>query len=367
MSILSRLFRKAATPKYNARQERVESSTLQARKELMGRHLASVESIRHRIDNGELHPPNARLEQMVTRLCNEIGVPIPATFGIVEKTNNDPLNPQPILAANYYAAFRKKNRAFTVSEKAMELPDDELEALVAHELGHAKKNFKIALGDRIVFAGLWARLPMSIMAPISGRITQAGEHEADHIARKHAGPRGFAKLFMRIQSQEHDPKKRDEKWADFIKGASWLGRLTPKPLRRFLGKHVRSHPPTEDRIAMAVPDEAEREQLLQEIQRPAQPGNERQIPQPVVARPRNQRQPEADPRSERRGLNTGHHTEDPRVARQGLNGATAGGERARRPAVIQEPAAGERMPEAEPAVPQVPTPAPAGRSFGPSF
>jgi hypothetical protein len=262
MPLLARYFRNSA--------ERASP----ARRELMERHLGSVESVRHHFDENGRLPQDPRLTKIVEEICTAENIPVPAHVGVVSRTEDG----EEVVTASYYAAFRQKNRVLTVSTKAMQLLDSgdpkdeaELRSLVGHELGHAKENFRTALMDRAIFTGAWLRMPMSIMLLASGSELQPGEHRADKMAIKHGGRHGFARLFMRIQGQERTPKDRDQRWADFVKGATWIGRLIPAPLRRALGRLVRTHPPTEDRIARAVPDQAEQDQLRSELEGASRP------------------------------------------------------------------------------------------------
>ena len=163
-----------------------------------------------------------RLYQMVQRLCDRANLPMPAVYIV------------PTPAANAFATGRDpQHAAVAVTEGIMQiLPEDELEAVIAHELSHIcnRDTLTQAVAATIAGAisflaqmasyGMWfsggrdreggsnpiGLLLTFILAPIAATVIQMGisrtrEFAADAGAAKLTGnPRALARALQRLES-----------------------------------------------------------------------------------------------------------------------------------------------------------------------
>jgi len=170
-----------------------------------------------------LNPQEApQLYAMVQRLCDRAGMPMPKLFVV------------PTSAANAFATGRDpQHAAVAVTQGIVELlPEDELEAVIAHELSHVRNRDtltqavaatiagSIAFLARIVSYSMWfgggsrsdrggnpfGLLLTMILAPVAASVIQMAisrtrEFEADRGSAKLTGnPRALARALQRLES-----------------------------------------------------------------------------------------------------------------------------------------------------------------------
>jgi len=170
-----------------------------------------------------LNPQEApQLYAMVQRLCDRAGMPMPKLFVV------------PTSAANAFATGRDpQHAAVAVTQGIVELlPEDELEAVIAHELSHVRNRDtltqavaatiagSIAFLARMVSFSLWfgggsrsdrggnplGLLLTMILAPVAASVIQMAisrtrEFEADRGSAKLTGnPRALARALQRLES-----------------------------------------------------------------------------------------------------------------------------------------------------------------------
>ena len=170
-----------------------------------------------------LNPQEApQLYAMVQRLCDRAGMPMPKLFVV------------PTSAANAFATGRDpQHAAVAVTQGIVELlPEDELEAVIAHELSHVRNRDtltqavaatiagSIAFLARMVSYSLWfgggsrsdrggnpfGLLLTMILAPVAASVIQMAisrtrEFEADRGSAKLTGnPRALARALQRLES-----------------------------------------------------------------------------------------------------------------------------------------------------------------------
>ena len=170
-----------------------------------------------------LNPQEApQLYAMVQRLCDRAGMPMPKLFIV------------PTSAANAFATGRDpQHAAVAVTQGIVELlPEEELEAVIAHELSHVRNRDtltqavaatiagSIAFLARMVSFSLWfgggsrsdrggnpfGLLLTMILAPVAASVIQMAisrtrEFEADRGSAKLTGnPRALARALQRLES-----------------------------------------------------------------------------------------------------------------------------------------------------------------------
>ena len=170
-----------------------------------------------------LNPQEApQLYAMVQRLCDRAGMPMPKLFVV------------PTSAANAFATGRDpQHAAVAVTQGIVELlPEDELEAVIAHELSHVRNRDtltqavaatiagSIAFLARMVSYSMWfgvrsrsdrggnpfGLLLTMILAPVAASVIQMAisrtrEFEADRGSAKLTGnPRALARALQRLES-----------------------------------------------------------------------------------------------------------------------------------------------------------------------
>jgi heat shock protein HtpX len=205
-----------------------------------------------------------RLYRIVGRLCDRAGLPMPAVYVI------------PTDAANAFATGRNpQHAAVAVTQGIMKLlPEDELEAVIAHELSHINNRDTLTQAVAATIAGaisflaqmlgysLWffggsrdeqgggniiGVLATIILAPIAATIIQMGisrtrEFSADAGAARLTGnPRALARALQRLQaSVKQMPMESNPAFEPL---------LIMNPLAGDWMKNLFStHPSTEDRI-----------------------------------------------------------------------------------------------------------------------
>jgi heat shock protein HtpX len=205
-----------------------------------------------------------RLYRIVGRLCDRAGLPMPAVYVI------------PTNAANAFATGRDpQHAAVAVTQGIMKLlPEDELEAVIAHELSHINNRDTLTQAVAATIAGaisflaqmlgysLWffggsrdegggsniiGVLATIILAPIAATIIQMGisrtrEFSADAGAARLTGnPRALARALQRLQaSVKQMPMESNPAFEPL---------LIMNPLAGDWMKNLFStHPSTEDRI-----------------------------------------------------------------------------------------------------------------------
>lgn len=203
------------------------------------------------------------LYQMVQKLCDRAGLPMPGVYIV----------PSP--AANAFATGRDpEHAAVAVTEGILDiLPEDELEAVIAHELSHiynrdtltqavsATIAGAISFMAQIVSYSMWfsggrddrdgpnpfGLLLTVILAPIAATVIQLGisrtrEFSADAGAAKLTGnPRALARALQRLESNARQmPIEANPAFEPLLIINSFSG--------QFLGNLFSTHPSTEARI-----------------------------------------------------------------------------------------------------------------------
>lgn len=203
------------------------------------------------------------LYQMVQRLCENARLPMPAIYIV----------PSP--SANAFATGRDlEHAAVAVTEGIMQmLPDDELEAVIAHELSHIYNRDTLTQAVAATIAGaisflaqmvsysLWfsggrdqrdganplGLLLTVILAPIAATVIQMGisrtrEFSADAGSAKLTGnPRALARALQRLESGARQmPIDGNPAFEPLLIINSFSG--------QFLGSLFSTHPATEARI-----------------------------------------------------------------------------------------------------------------------
>jgi heat shock protein HtpX len=202
------------------------------------------------------------LYQMVQRLSDRAGLPMPAVY----------LVPSP--AANAFATGRDpEHAAVAVTEGIMRLlPDDELEAVIAHELSHVRNRDTLTqavaatIGGAISFLAqmvsysLWfggrddreggnpfGLLLTVMLAPVAATVIQLGisrtrEFEADAGSAKLTGnPRALARALQRLEASARQVAiGGNPAFEPLLIMNSFSG--------QFLGKLFSTHPSTEARV-----------------------------------------------------------------------------------------------------------------------
>ncbi|MGK7876276.1 MAG: zinc metalloprotease HtpX [Xenococcaceae cyanobacterium] len=204
------------------------------------------------------------LYDMVQRLSTRAGLPMPAIYIV------------PTPAANAFATGRDpEHAAVAVTEGIVNLlPEDELEAVIAHELSHVRNRDTltqavaatiagaISLLAQIVSYSLWftggsrddnggpnplGLLLTIILAPIAATVIQLGisrtrEFEADGGAARLTGnPRALARALQRLESNGRQlPMEGNPAFEPLLITNPFSG--------NFLGNLFSTHPSTEARI-----------------------------------------------------------------------------------------------------------------------
>jgi heat shock protein HtpX len=203
-----------------------------------------------------------QLHQMVQNLCNRANLPMPALYVV------------PSMAANAFATGRDpEHAAVAVTQGIVQmLPEDELEAVIAHELSHiynrdtltqavaATIGSAIAYLAQIASYGLWfsgsrdrnnsnplGLLLTVILAPIAATAIQLGisrtrEFAADAGAAKLTNnPRALARALQRLEASARQmPIEGNPAFEPLLIINSFSG--------QFLGNLFSTHPSTEARI-----------------------------------------------------------------------------------------------------------------------
>jgi heat shock protein HtpX len=203
-----------------------------------------------------------QLHLMVQNLCNRANLPMPALYVV------------PSMAANAFATGRDpQHAAVAVTQGIVEmLPEDELEAVIAHELNHiynrdtltqavaATIGSAIAYLAQIASYGLWfsgsrdrqgsnplGLLLTIILAPIAATVIQMGisrtrEFAADAGSAKLTGnPRALARALQRLEAGARQmPIEGNPAFEPLLIINSFSG--------QFLGNLFSTHPTTEARI-----------------------------------------------------------------------------------------------------------------------
>jgi heat shock protein HtpX len=202
------------------------------------------------------------LYRMVQRLSDRAGLPMPAVYVV----------PSP--AANAFATGRDpEHAAVAVTEGIMRLlPDEELEAVIAHELSHVRNRDTLTqavaatIGGAISFLGqmvsysLWfggqddregsnplGLLLTVMLAPVAATVIQLGisrtrEFEADAgSARLTGNPRALARALQRLEANARQMSiGGNPAFEPLLIMNSFSG--------QFLGKLFSTHPSTEARV-----------------------------------------------------------------------------------------------------------------------
>lgn len=213
------------------------------------------------------------LYRMVQRLSNRANLPMPAVYIV----------PSP--AANAFATGRDpEHAAVAVTEGILNLlPEDELEAVIAHELSHIYNRDTLTQAVAATIAGaisflaqmvsysMWfgggsrdddngsnplGLLLTIILAPIAASVIQMGisrtrEFSADAGAARLTGnPRALARALQRLESSARQmPMTGNPAFEPLLIMNSFAG--------EFLGKLFSTHPSTEARIQQLVKLEQE--------------------------------------------------------------------------------------------------------------
>jgi heat shock protein HtpX len=218
------------------------------------------------------------LYQMVQRLCDRAGLPVPAIYII----------PSP--AANAFATGRDpEHAAVAVTQGILELlPEDELEGVIAHELTHVANRDTLTQAVAATIAGaisflaqmasygLWYSAPSSrdnrsgvnpigllltvVLAPVAATIIQLAisrtrEFSADAgSARMTGNPRALARALQRLESAAKQlPIVGNPAFEPLLIVNAFSG--------QFMSELFSSHPSTEVRIEQLL--KLERELLQQ--------------------------------------------------------------------------------------------------------
>ncbi|MDR2846480.1 MAG: M48 family metalloprotease [Candidatus Methanoplasma sp.] len=205
-----------------------------------------------------------RLYAIVSKVAGLAGVPMPEV-GIVES-----------MIPNAFATGRNpKNAAVVATRGILDLKDDELEGVIAHEMAHVKNRdilvmsvastmaavlsylsrymLHIAIfgrGEKNLYMVLLA-LACSILVPIAAILVQLGvsrnrEYLADETGAKITGnPRALARALRKIESGCLSPRNEydNNSYADM-----WIANPVRNKKVSF-AKLFSTHPPMDDRIA----------------------------------------------------------------------------------------------------------------------
>jgi heat shock protein HtpX len=213
------------------------------------------------------------LYQMVERLAKRANLPVPAVYIV------------PSTAANAFATGRDpEHAAVAVTQGIMNiLPDDELEAVIAHELSHIYNRDTLTQAVAATIAGaisflaqmvsysMWfgggsrdndnspnplGLLLTMILAPIAASVIQMGisrtrEFSADAGAAKLTGnPRALARALQRLEANARQmPMEGNPAFEPLLIINSFSG--------QFLGNLFSTHPSTEARIQQLLKLEQE--------------------------------------------------------------------------------------------------------------
>ncbi|MDR0523933.1 MAG: M48 family metalloprotease [Candidatus Methanoplasma sp.] len=204
-----------------------------------------------------------RLYGIVRGVADKAGVPMPEV-GVIE--TNIP---------NAFATGRNPRNAAVVATRALlDLRDDELEGVIAHEIAHVRNRdilvMSVAstmaailtfLSHHILYATLFNRnrdaasiaiaVAVSITVPIAAMLIQLGisrnrEYLADETGAMITGnPRALARALRRIESGVLSPRNDydNSSYADM-----WISDPVRKK-KSFITGMFRTHPPMDDRIA----------------------------------------------------------------------------------------------------------------------
>lgn len=119
-------------------------------------------------------PATAKLDGLVRKVCGEKNIPVPAHIGILDADNGS--------TGQYFWNPDRSKTAITVTSAGAELPEEELEGLLSHELGHAEGNDKMVRNRQRVQKLLRWGVPISIVKFVDRVLKRNEERSADKSA-----------------------------------------------------------------------------------------------------------------------------------------------------------------------------------------
>lgn len=184
---------------------------------LMGNHLNGT----HMLDLSKLKE-DKELTAVVERLCKARNQPIPGLIRVSEKAE---------IGGTFYSAISPKNRGIVITRGTMDLKDkNERDAIIAHELGHGRGAFRIALQNVFMYTALLVRGPKSALRTLSRWLSRREESRADQHGGKMVSKEASAKALLRTQTDDelkhdlHGTQSQKLSWSQKL-------RLTHRPIK----------------------------------------------------------------------------------------------------------------------------------------
>ena len=206
-----------------------EAKKKETRKDLLGYYIGTGEEISVTED--------PRIRAITHRLCDRLGMRRPARIGYAEKLHAE---------ARFSSSSNWANTALVVGKLGKDLDDDMLEAVIAHELGHAKHNARQTRNAKFMRLLSKMPIPKTTFKRICGWLSQRQEYAADRFMVQAVGKEKAAALFRHFLEKEAKlgrTHKHDAKYATHPSTQERFERVGgDKALRRYEAERTKHDP-----------------------------------------------------------------------------------------------------------------------------